>query len=127
MITVEKDPLIAFKWRKLKLYINADIMHNSRWDILTRMHSVGCVPSAIVAIRGKGCLPEGGCMPGECLPKGGWCLPGDVCQGVSARGCLPEGVSARGCLPRECLPGVVSDSECLPGGCLPSEQNDRCL
>ena len=54
--------------------------------------SVGCVPSAAVAV-----CPGGGVSPGGVSAQGG--LPG----GVSAQGeCLPRGVSAQGgCLPRE--------------------------
>ena len=55
----------------------------------TRMHTVGCVPSAALAISGGG-------------------------QGVCAQGCL-RGVSAWGCV----CPGVSAHGGVCPGGFLP--------
>ena len=58
---------------------------------------VGCVPSAALAVCcGGGVSVQGVSALGGCLPRGdgGVCLPGGICPGVSAWGCLPRGASA---------------------------------
>ena len=65
------------------------------------------------------CTGWGVCLPGGCLP-GGVCIGvcpgggGGVCQGISARWCLPRGVC-----PGVSAQGVSSQGLCLPGGVCP--------
>ena len=78
--------------------------------------SVGCVPSAAVAICWEGVSAHGGvCLPqeGVCLLQGSVCLQGGVCQ---PGGCLPA--RGRGVCPGGCLP--ATGDVCLPVGCLPA-------
>ena len=50
---------------------------------------VGCVPSAEVAVSGRGCLTRVVCLPwGGCVCPGCVCPGGCVCLGIR---CLPGG------------------------------------
>ena len=82
--------------------------------------SVGCVPSASVAVEG-GAFSLGVVCGGGC-----------VCQGVTAWGCLPTGVCPVrvsvqwGCLPRGCLARGVSARGCVPHPPCENRIKDAC-
>ena len=100
------DLLLEKAWNK----ILRDLVVYTVHFYVTRMHSVGCIPSAAVAIWGGGSAyggvcPWGGSAHGEVSAHGrGACLGGGLPRGR----CLPRGV---------CLGGVCPGGVCLGGVC----------